>query len=144
MEDVAITIRIPEELKAAIDARMVSDGMTQTGVVRAALVEALTPRADRVYELPGMSPAFTAFFNAHRRVLLLVASGNDRSLVEGEVDLNRSNESLVSVRLPREKTSRPFLRRDVVGWFAAGDESDYLAMALQRAGWRARWVTAGS
>jgi hypothetical protein len=139
MQDVAITVRIPSTLKDAVDAHCASRGVTLTRVVRDALEGLVAPSPERVFELPGMSDAFTKFIREHsnqRRVLLLVASTQGRAHVEGKIDGNLSNESMVTLNPPGRRGLIPLLRRDVVGWFEAGDASDELTRVLDRSGWR--------
>ncbi len=136
MPDVAITIRIPEDLKDAIDIYAAGRGLSQAAAVRQALTELLAPATTRRYELPGLSQSFTDFLAKEGYAFLLVASGRDRFHVEGRVDRDLTNEAVVSLFLRHEDRSTPFLRRDVVGWFPADNRSDRLAISFHRIGWR--------
>jgi hypothetical protein len=137
MAEVAITIRIPEELKDTVDAYATARGLSQAAAVRLALQHFVAPRTERVYELPGMSSAFTAFLEdpANEWALLLVDTGARRFQVEGRVQRMLVNESVVSLIIRGDSRPTAFLRRDVVAWFPGDDRSNQLAMSLLRHGW---------
>lgn len=135
MADVAITVRVPEELKEALNSYAATRGQSLAAVVRDALSALIAPAAERPYELPGLSRAFNEFLASKQFALLLVSSGRERFHVEGRLDLDLTNESLVSLFLRGDDHSTTFLRRDVVGWFEGDDRANRLAMRFSRFGW---------
>jgi hypothetical protein len=137
MPDIAITIRIPEDLKRSVDACSDALGLSQADVVRQALQRFIEPRPERVYELPGMSAAFTEFLKVNGWVLLLVDAGPARFQVEGQVQRQLTNASIVALVVRGAERERPtaFLRRDVVAWYPGDERADQLAPSLLERGW---------
>jgi hypothetical protein len=140
MTEATITVRIPQDLKDAVDAACKIDGMTLSGFVRNALQDKLAPSA-RVYELPGLSQQAAQFFASLQMgaeiLLLLVDRQGRRFYAHGNYLSQFSSDTLIIYAPIGRRESAPALRRDVVAWFTGTNSSIMgLIQTLARAGWQ--------
>lgn len=136
-----ITVRVPKALKSTVEQFLEARGTSLTALVRDALQETVAPTR-RMYELPGLTKAFSDFCEEAQRfpVMVLVTNDHDgrRTFFEGRIDRNQSNESLLTLQDVRDGVW-VIPKKDIVGWFLGNvpASTNKLAMNLRRLGWAA-------
>lgn len=135
-----ITVRVPSDLKRAVEQVCTVTGTTLTAVVRRALNDYIVPPA-RVVELPGLSQAFAEFLSRDElrnkwmgRCLILVDDPPYRSAYYGHMNVEASRRSgLVFMNAGGQDWIIP--KKNVVAWYADDSNFTYLFPTLMRGGW---------
>lgn len=140
--DESITVRVPSELKKAVDDLCLTSGKTLTGFVRDALMRELAPTS-RTYQLPGFSQAFTDFLASEdlqrrlgRALLLIIDEGGNRAAYFGHIDFNTTQGGLVGICVAgRDNHPWILLRKHISAWYSADHDFTNVLAFLQRQGW---------
>lgn len=137
-----LSVRLPSDLKRAIEASCAITGRTITAFVRDAVARELSP-PNRAYQLPGLSESFDTFLASPelrnrlgRALLLVIDEGGNRAMYSGYISFNASQGGLVGISVAgRDNPPWVLLRKHIAAWFSADHDFGDMISFLQRQGW---------